>query len=445
MNTDKVMKMIKKRDKKNIRKYMKELHPAYIAEIIEDLPEDKKLYVFKLLNPLTAVEVLEELGYDNRLFILSNINASYAGYLLKEMSHDELVDFLNEIPSSLVKEWIQNLEQKDREDIKTLLTYPETSAGGIMTTETISFLYTNTAEEVMKKLPDMASEAETIYYIYVIDNRNRLIGVVSLRDLILADPDSRLEEIMFKDVKKVTVDTDQEEVARMMGKYGFLGIPVVDDKDHLLGIITVDDIIEVLQEEATEDIMKLSGTVETIDIEKKGPYQRALRRLPWLLVALFGEIISGGVIDGFSHALEAVVALSFFIPVLMDMGGNVGTQSSAIIVRGIATGNINPYEIGKNLFRETVVGVLVGVFSGLMVAGIAVLWQKIPTLGLVVGTAMTITLTTAAIIGTLIPLTLNRLGKDPAVASGPFITTALDISGLFIYFGSATLFMGRVF
>ncbi|MDI3535003.1 MAG: magnesium transporter [Thermosediminibacterales bacterium] len=445
MNLDKATEMIKNMEKNEIKKLLEEQHPADTAEIIENLPEEKKIFVFKLLNPQKAVEVLEEFDYDNRLFILSNINSDYAGYLLKEMSHDELVDFLSEIPLSLVKKWIQNLDEEDRENIKTLLTYPETSAGGIMTTEVVSFLNTNTVEEVMKQLPDMAPDAETIYYIYVVDKRNRLIGVVSLRDLILADPDSKLEEIMLKDVKKVTVDTDQEEVARMIDKYGFLGIPVVDEKDHLLGIVTVDDIMEVLKDEATEDILKLSGTVEDIDIEKKGPFNRALRRLPWLLVALFGEIISGGVIDGFSHTLEAVVALSFFIPVLMDMGGNVGTQSSAIIVRGIATGNINPYEIGKNLFRETVVGLLVGVFCGIVVAGVAVAWQKMPVLGLVVGTAMSITLTAAAIIGTLIPLLLNRLGQDPAVASGPFITTALDISGLFIYFGSATIFMGRFF
>jgi len=313
-----------------------------------------------------------------------------------------------------------------------------------MTTEYVAFFSELKIKDVMEKLPELAPAAETIYYIYVIDDKNTLVGVVSLRDLILADPDSTLKEIMSTDVKKVYVDTDQEEVVMLMDKYGFLGLPVVDNKDRLLGIVTVDDAMDVLTEETSEDIYKLAGHTEYDDTEKMTTWRRAYKRLPWLLVALFGEMISGKVIHRYSDALEAIVALAFFVPILMDMGGNVGTQSSAIMVRGIATGQINPYKILQNIAREGLVGIILGIICGAVVAIVATVWQGVPEIGLVVGISMALSLVIAAVMGSLTPLVLNRLGKDPAVASGPFVTTSLDIVGLFIYFSSATVILRNI-
>lgn len=440
-----ITQLLENNNKTHLKGYIYELHPADIAEIITNLEEEEyKISLFKLLHPQQAIEVMEELDYDQRLYILSNIKPQYAAYLLREMAADEVADFIGDLPPNSTGVWLDNLEKETREEIKKLLKYPPETAGGIMTTEYVAFFSELKIKDVMEKLPELAPTAETIYYIYVIDDKNTLVGVVSLRDLILADPDSTLKEIMSTDVKKVYVDTDQEEVVMLMDKYGFLGLPVVDNKDRLLGIVTVDDAMDVLTEETSEDIYKLAGHTEYDDTEKMTTWRRAYKRLPWLLVALFGEMISGKVIHRYSDALEAIVALAFFVPILMDMGGNVGTQSSAIMVRGIATGQINPYKILQNIAREGLVGIILGIICGAVVAIVATIWQGVPEIGLVVGISMALSLVIAAVMGSLTPLVLNRLGKDPAVASGPFVTTSLDIVGLFIYFSSATVILRNI-
>lgn len=444
LTPEEVLNLIEENNENMLMEYLEEQHPADIAELLEKIPDEKRLYIFNSLPPDKAVLVLEELDYDLRFYILNNLPYKYMTHLLKEMSADEITDFLGELPAEFSQKWLDLLEIREREDIRNLLKYEENTAGGLMTLEYIAFPFGYKIRDVLEKLPEMAPDAETIYYIYVTDKEKHLKGVVSLRDLILADPELTLEDVMLTDVKKVDANMDQEDVAKVFEKYGFLGLPVVDDKNILLGIITVDDVMDVLEEEATEDILKLAGTDSQRDIEGISPWYRACRRLPWLLVALFGQIISGAVISGFSKALEAVVALSFFIPVLMDMGGNVGTQSSAVVVRGIATNRINVRELWENIIREGFIGLILGSICGIIAALIVYLWQGIPALGLVVGISMTLTLTVAAVLGTFVPLTLNKLGKDPAVSSGPFVTTMLDIISLTVYFSSASLFIGYI-
>jgi magnesium transporter len=330
--------------------------------------------------------------------------------------------------------------ENEQIDLKDLLTYDKDSAGGRMTTEYIAFPKDLKAKDALNKLGELALDAETIYYLFAVDSEGKLVGVVSLRDLILAPEETPIKDFMQTDVKKVNVLSDQEEVARLIKKYGFLALPVVNDENVLLGIVTVDDAMMVVEEETTEDILKLSGSDfdEKIDLGQVSPWARAKRRLPWILVAVVGEILSGRVINNFSAALQTIVALSFFIPVLMDMGGNVGTQSAAIIVRGLATGEINTSSIAKNVLREAAVGMILGVFNGLLVATMTYLWQGEVLLGVVVGIAMAFNLTLAAMLGTFMPLLWYKLGHDPAVASGPLVTTLLDILGLFIYFSTAT-------
>jgi magnesium transporter len=425
---------------RKIERLIKKLHPVDIAEMLKQLNTNERSRFFGLIPPAMTFGVLDELDDAVLYDILKNMDSEKAAALINRMSYDEVVDFISMVPRNITSAWLSHLTVKDRNVIRSLLNYPPNTAGGIMTTEFLAFVENITASEVMEKLPQIAPDVETIYYIYVIEKSGKLIGVLSLRDLILSPPDRIIKEIMSEDVKAVNVDTDQEEVALMIRKYGFLGLPVVDNDNKLLGIITVDDVMDVVEEEATEDIFKLSGRFDDVGFENTRPLQRAIRRLPWLLIALFGELISAKFIQGFSPVLEAVVALTFFIPVLMGMGGNVGTQSTAIVVRGIATGKIDRNRIGKNLLHETLVGLTLGAVCGIVVAVVAVVWQRMPMLGVVVGLAMWNALTVAAIIGTLVPLVLSRLGRDPAVASGPFVTTTLDITGLFIYFSSAALF-----
>ena len=440
-----VMRLIEDDNTDILVDYLEELHPTDIAELFEVLPEHNRECIFNCLVSEKAVQVLEELEHDLRLYFLNNVPHNYMMRLLKEMSSDEIADFLRELPDELAERLLKMLAAEERSEIENLLEYDKSTAGGLMTTEYVAFHPDTSIKKVLDKLPDIAPDAETIYYIYVVDNDNRIKGVVSLRDLILAEPNLPLKEVMFTDVIKIDAGMDQEEVAKVFEKYGLLGMPVVDHDNTLLGIITVDDVFDVIEEETTEDILKLAGADVQLDVEDESAWYRAYRRLPWLLIALAGQMFSVKVMSGFSETLEAIIALSFFIPVLLDMGGNVGTQSSTIIVRGIATDNIDTNtNIRESIVRESIVGLLLGAVSGIVAALVAYVWQGIPMLGLVVGLSMTLTLTVAAALGAFVPLALNEIGKDPADSSGPLVTTVLDVVGLLIYFGSASLFVGHL-
>ncbi|MCG0274816.1 MAG: magnesium transporter [Thermosediminibacteraceae bacterium] len=429
--------LIRKGDFVRITELLKDSHPVDITEIFLELEPQECLYIFQHLEFSTARDVLEELDPEKVTFILTNLKAEDAARLLREMSADDVADYLGMLPENMRQKFLHLLHQQDQNDIRSLLSYDENTAGGRMTTEFIAFPKDMKAEETLNRLAELAPDAEMIYYVYVVDDEGKLLGVLSLRDLVLSDPDTPLEDIMYTDVKKVLATQDQEEVIRVMEKYGFLALPVVDEKGVLLGIVTVDDIMDAVEEEATEDILKMAGADEKIALDKSSPWLRARRRLPWLLIALFGELFSGNIIKNFSHALQTIVALSFFIPLLMAMGGNVGTQSAAIVVRGLATGQIDPKAMWSRVLRESCVGAILGLVSGIIVAVIAYMWQGMPVLGLVLGMSMVLNLTIAAVIGTFIPMFWNKLGRDPAVTSGPFVTTLLDIISLFVYFGTA--------
>ncbi|KXG78581.1 Magnesium transporter MgtE [Fervidicola ferrireducens] len=441
LNSNEIKQLLKEGNFIKAAEFLKDSHPVDIAELFSDLEPRECLELFKKLEFGTARDVLEELEPEKVTFILTHIAPEEAALLLKEMSTDDVADYLGMLPESARQKFLHIMHQQEQNEIRSLLLYDENTAGGRMTTEFIAFPKDMKAKEALDKLAEIAPDAEMIYYVYVVDDGGKLLGVLSLRDLVLSEPDTPLSEIMYTDVKKVFATQDQEEVIRLMAKYGFLALPVVDENNILLGIVTFDDVMDAAQEEATEDILKMAGASEEIAPEKSSPLFRASRRLPWILVALFGEIVSGNVIKNFSETLQAVVALSFFIPLLMDMGGNVGTQSAAIVVRGLATGQIEPLLIWKNVLRESGVGAILGLVNGAIVAAIAYLWQGAPALGLVIGLSMALNLTIAAFLGTFIPLMWNRLGRDPAVTSGPFVTTLLDVIGLLVYFSTANLIL----
>lgn len=437
---EEIRDILEKNDYKKLKSILHEYHPVDIAEFYEELSSQESINLFKVLDFDDAVQVLEEIDSDKKFFILTNIKPSYASKLIAEMSSDDVADLLGDLEEEEKKRILSLIGENEQADLKDLLAYGKNTAGGRMTTEYIAFPKDLKAKDALNKLGELALDAETIYYVFAVDSEGRLVGVVSLRDLILAPEQTPIKDFMQTDLKKVNALSDQEEVARLIKKYGFLALPVVDDDNVLLGIVTVDDAMMVVEEETTEDILKLSGSDfdEKIALGQVSPWARAKRRLPWILVAVVGEIFSGRVINDFSAALQTIVALSFFIPVLMDMGGNVGTQSAAIIVRGLATGEINTSSIAKNVLREAAVGMILGVFNGLLVAAMTYFWQGEVLLGVVVGIAMAFNLTLAAMLGTFMPLLWYKLGHDPAVASGPLVTTLLDILGLFVYFSTAT-------
>lgn len=441
----KILKMIKERDT-NLQEFFQNLHPSDFAEIVEDLTDEQKADLFDLLSDEEAALVIQEMEDIDQVDLFQLLSRKRASAILKEMATDDAADLLGEMPEEDAKELLTLIEE-DAEELRGLLRYPEDSAGGIMTTEYISFPENMTVEEAIRRLREIAPEAETVYYVYVVDEGTRLIGVLSLRELIASPDGTRLADIMRKNVVNVTADLDQEEVARLVSKYDLLAVPVVDDRQRLLGIVTVDDILDVLEEEATEDIYRRVGAVELegVDLVDASVPSLLRRRLPWLIITLIGGLFVGGVIEVFENALTVVPVLVFFIPVIMDMGGNVAAQSSTVFVRGVATGEIGAPERWRYFFREIRVGVMMGVICGTTVALAAALWQADPTLGLVVGIAMSATVTLGATIGTLIPLIFSQFGFDPAYASGPLVTTIKDATGLIIYFSIAIRLMAERF
>ncbi len=433
-------------DRQGFLSLLSQVHPADLAEVLEHMEPAEQGIVFGLLDRERAAMVLEELDSETVARLLRAAGRERAAKILDQIAVDELVDLLLEISPQDAREFLSVLEEEDREDIRDLLTYPEDSAGGLMTTDYVAVHEDLTAEEAIGVLRQIAPDAETAYYVYVVDTRGKLTGVLSLRELIIAPPDVRVKDIMRTNVIAVGVFEDQEEVARLVARYDLVAIPVVDQDGILRGIVTADDIMDVIEEEATEDIYRMAGAgAEKEERElASSPWHKARRRLPWLIFLLFGNMLSANVIQGFTRTIEAVVALAYFIPVLMDMGGNVGTQSFAVVVRGLATGELDPRYLFRTVLREAGVGVLVGGICGTLVGLVGLLWQGDPMLGLVVGVAMALTLFTATLWGTLVPLALERLGLDSALGAGPFITTVVDITGLLIYFTLATYLMGLV-
>ncbi|MBS4023663.1 MAG: magnesium transporter [Dethiobacter sp.] len=452
-----ILEMIKERDT-NLDDFFQNLHPSDFAEIVEDLTGEQKRELFELLSDEEAAMVIQEMEDFDQVVLIQLLTTKRASAILREMATDDAADLLGELPEEQAKELLTLIDE-DADEIRDLLKYPEDSAGGIMTTEFISFPENMRVEEAIRRLRELAPEAETVYYVYVVDDETRLIGVLSLRDLIAAADGTPLSNIMRKNLISVPVDMDQEEVAKLVSRYDLLAVPVVDERNSLLGIITVDDILDVLEEEATEDIYRRVGAseMEGVGLVEASVRNLITRRLPWLIITLFGGLLAGGVIGGFTATLEKIVVLAVFIPVIMDMGGNVAAQSSTVFVRGVATGEIESEESWGYFFREIRVGLSMGFICGatigLVVATAAVFLRLFPAfgfmqdidlsplLGIVVGIAMFTTVTLGAIIGTLVPLLFNKAGIDPAFASGPLVTTIKDVTGLLIYFSIASLFI----
>lgn len=417
-------------------------HPSDLVEMVDELNERQRKELFELLSDEDAALIIQEMEDFDRVSIIRLLTKHRASSILKEMAVDDATDLIGELPPDEAKELLSLIEE-EADEIKGLLRYREDTAGGIMTTDFIALPEDIPVEEAITRLRELAPDAETIYYVYVINSQTKLTGVISLRDLIAADDGTLLEEIMLRNVISVPAEMDQEEVARIVSRYDLLAVPVVDDEQRLLGIITVDDVIDVIEEEATEDIYRLTGTgeVKRVDLLEASVTKLVRIRLPWLFISLLGGLLSGSVIGSFEETLEAIVILAVFIPVIMDMGGNVGAQSSTLFVRGLATGEIERGDIWRYFLREVKIGFSMGFINGLVIAVAASVWQGIPMLGLVVGLAMFATISLAALIGTLIPIFFDHYGVDPAITSGPFVTSIKDVTGLLIYFYIATMFM----
>ena len=330
---------------------------------------------------------------------------------------------------------IDLFKAEEQEELEEMMAYPEDSAGILMYTDVFTLHEETRAKEAIAALQDQ-EEAEMVFYLYAIDNEGALTGVISLRDLVTTPGDTMLKDIMSKKVHAVRPETDQEEVARIVSQYNFLAVPVIDSEEKLLGIVTVDDVVDVIREEATEDFLKMVGAGEDREILLKSSWENARMRLPWLFASWVGGIFAAFIIGVFDDVLQNTIALAAFIPVIIGMGGNIGTQSSTIIVRGLATGRVGFENSAKILFKEIRVGLILGILYGILLGLFAIFrfLEISPILGLVVGLSICASMLIAATIGSLVPLILDRFDIDPAVATGPFVTTAIDILGVALYF-----------
>ncbi len=419
-------------------------HPGDLLDLFGELQIEEKVELMEKLSAEDAASIFEEMEDFEQAEIFRLLNPERVKIILKSLASDDAADLIGELSPEEAQEMIDLIsEEEEPLDFGDLLKYPEESAGGIMTTEFISLPADIPVEEAIARLRELAPEAETIYYVYVVDQEGHLIGVLSLRDLIASSDGTLLKNVMRRNVISVQAELDQEEVARIVSKYDLLAVPVVDAQERLLGIITVDDVIDVMEQEATEDIYHFAGAseVEGTELTKASVGKVVRLRMPWLIISLVGGVLSGRVIGGFENILETIVVLAVFIPVVMGMGGNVGTQSSTIFVRGLATGAIEKTEVWSYLLREIRIGLVMGIFCGFIISITAYIWQGNPYLGLVVGISMMITITTAALLGTLVPMLCNMVHIDPAITAGPFVTTIKDVTGLLIYFTVATTFI----
>lgn len=418
------------------------LHTYEQSEYFEDTTDENRQKIFQYLSPEEVANFFDQLDIDDDEYelLFDKMNVTYASHILEEMSYDNAVDILNELTKPKVASLLTLMNKDDANEIKALLHYDEDTAGGIMTTEYLSLKAHTPVKEALLLVKAQAPDAETIYVIFVVDDDGKLVGVLSLRDLIVAENDVYIEDIMNERVISVNVADDQEDVAQVMRDYDFMAVPVIDYQDHLLGIITIDDILDVMDEEASEDYSRLAG-VSDIDSTNDSIIKTALKRLPWLIILTFLGMITATILGRFEKTLENVALLAAFIPIISGMSGNSGTQSLAVSVRNITTGEINEQSKFRIALREAGSGVLSGVVCSTILFTIIVAIYHQPLLALIVAGSLTCAMTVGTFVGSMIPLLMNKLNIDPAVASGPFITTINDIISMLIYFGLATSFM----
>lgn len=417
-----------------------DMHPYDQAKFFIGQAHEERMQIYAYLSPEEISAIMENIELDDTEPYFTEMEPRFAAMVFAEMATDDAVDILNEMEKDKVASFLTMMDKDAADEIKELLHYEEKTAGSIMTTEFIAIYKTQTAKQAMEQLKAEAPDAETIYYLYIIDDDKHLAGVLSLRDLIIADENTVIGDIMSEKIVFVSVAEDQEEVAIMMRDYDLLALPVIDFQHHLLGIITVDDILDVMDEEASDDYSKLAA-VSDVDRPDENAVISAKKRLPWLIILLFLGMLTASLIGQFEKTLNEVAVLAIFIPLIAGMAGNTGTQSLAVAVRGLATGEYGNKGKTKLILREAGTGLITGTVCGIIIAIVIFLWKDQLFLGLLVGFTILATLTVATIAGSLIPLVMDRLKIDPAVASGPFISTINDIISILIYFGMATAFM----
>ena len=437
-NFDMIIELIRTKKYAKLREILDEINPADVALIFDELEKKEWLIAFRVLPKELAAETFAYLDSDMQRTLIEAFSDKELTAVMEELFMDDTVDMLEEMPAHIVAKILKNVNAETRAMINELLHYPKDSAGSIMTTEYVSLKAGMTVEEAFAHIRKVGVDKETIYNCYVTDNR-KLIGLVSVKDLLLASYDDKVEDIMSTNVISVETHEDQEVVGNMFNKYGFLALPVVDGEERLVGIVTFDDAIEVIVEENEEDIEAMAAILPSDKpYMKEGVFETLKKRVPWLLVLMLTSTFTSKIISGFEDALSGCIALSMFIPMIMGTGGNAGNQASVTIIRGLSMDEIDYGDIWSIIWKEVRVAILCGLVIGAAcVLKIITIDGQALDVALVVSVAMAVTIVLAKFVGCSLPIIVKRLGFDPAVMVSPFVTTIVDAVSLIIYFAIA--------
>ena len=443
MNREEILEMLDDRQFKELREVLENTHPVDIAELLDEIDSRQMIFVFRMLDKDEAAEVFTEMNNDTREVLLSALTDSEIKEVVDEMYLDDFADLLEEMPANVVDHLLMNTDEDTRKQVNALLKYPEDSAGSIMNVEYIAFSKDMTVEEAILKIRQVGINRETIYTCYVLDKR-KLIGVVSLKELLINGDARTIEEIMETNLLYVHTHDDQEEAASMINRYGLIAIPVVDKEMRMVGIVTVDDAMEVIEEETTEDISMMAGIVAPSEESyfSTSVWQHAKSRFPWLLFLMLSATLSGLVLGHFEAALIAMPILNTFVPMLTGTGGNCGSQSSTLIIRGLATDEIELRDVFRIIFKELCVAVCVGVLLAIVNGIRIVIMYHNPILAVTLGITLICTVVLAKVIGCTLPLVAKKCGLDPALMAAPLITTLVDTGTILLYFTIATKIFG---
>ena len=431
-----------------LKQYLNEMNPADIAQLLESVEDERRrVFLFRLLTKENAADTFVEFDFDTQENLIRAFSDSELREVLDEIYIDDAADIIEEMPATIVKRILKNTDPETREAINTILKYPEDSAGSIMTPEFVDLKKDMTVEDAFKRIRRTGVDKETIYTCYVTDASRHLIGVLTVKDLLLHDYDDTIEELMETNVISINTLDDRETASTQMSKYDFLAMPVVDMENRLVGIITIDDAIDVIQEENTEDIQKMAAIIPTdTPYLKTGVFETWKKRIPWLLLLMISATITSQILTTFESMLSATAVLIAFIPMIMDTGGNSGGQASVTIIRSLSLGEIDIKDIFRVIGKEICVGTVCGLSLGAVCFAKLMLFDRIVLgnedidimVALVISLTITVEIIMAKMIGCTLPILAKKIGFDPAVMASPFITTIVDAVSLLVYIGFAT-------
>jgi len=436
---DVIKELIDREDWPVLKAALVDLHPADIAEIITRFDREERKRVFDLLHTDQAAEVAAELPTSILKEVAGDLEQKKLVEIVQTMDSDDAADVIGDLDDEIAEKILSAMPWEETREVRTLLRHNEESAGGIMAMEVVTVYDDQTASQALEALRKKSREVDDVYNIYVVDSNGILKGVVALKDLVLADPADKISDIMDPEFFSIHPEMDQEEVANYFHKYDLVAAPVTDEQGRLVGRITVDDVLDVVEEEASEDMALMAGITDE-NIGEGSVFKLSMGRLPWLMVAFFGEMISATVMRHFTVSIKEVVMSAFFIPLIMAMGGNTGIQSATVVIRGLAIGDFCIKDTGRKLVKELAVAMINGIIIAVLLVLISYIWIHNIRFGIILGTAMLAVLFNAALIGTVLPFFLKSIKIDPAVSTGPFITTSNDVLGLLVYFSLITFF-----